>query len=387
MRKFLEGSMAVAEAVRLSRPHVISAYPITPQTHIVEHLADMVANGETDAQYINVESEFGAASVVLGASATGARTYSATTAQGLLLMGEVLFNISGLRLPVVMTVANRAISAPINIWNDHSDAMVFRDAGWIMLFAEDNQEAYDMHFQAYKIGENPEISLPVMVNMDGFILTHAYEEIDSITQEQADEFLPPFEPVVHLDVENPITMGVLAEPQWYMETRYRLQEALDESRPLIKSIAQEFKDKFGRWYGDLIDTYKADDAETVFVTMGSLAGTVKDTIDDLRAKGEKVGLLKIRCYRPFPGEEIVEALKGVGKVIVLEKALSYGASGMLSDEIKAALYHAPHSPEVSGFFIGLGGRDIPMSSLVNVYNQARAERKDNVFVDLKTELV
>ena len=387
MKEFLEGSMAVALGVSVCKPHVISAYPITPQTHIVEHLSELVADGDLKSQFINVESEFGAASVVLGAASAGARAFSATTSQGLLLMGEVLFNISGMRLPLVITVANRAVSAPINIWNDHSDAMIFRDAGWIMLFAEDNQEVHDMHIQAYKIGETPEISLPVMVNMDGFILTHAYEPVDTIDQEDADEFLPPFNPVVKLDVENPLTMGPLAEPQWYLETRYRIQEAMLEAKPLVKQVAKEFKDKFGRWYGDVIDTYRMDDAEIVYVAMGSICGTIKDTVDTLRDKGEKAGLLKIRLYRPFPGDEIVEALKDKKKVIVLEKAVSLGASGMLSDEIKAAFYPTQHRPEISSTFGGLGGRDISQASLAKLYDRVKGERQDNIFVDLKTELV
>ena len=244
-----------------------------------------------------------------------------------------------------------------------------------------------MHLQAYKIGETPEISLPVMINMDGFILTHAFEGVDVISQEEADSFLPPFKPAVHLDVKNPVTMGVLAEPQWYMEARCRMQEALYESRPVIKQAARDFKGKFGRWYGDVIDTYRIDGAETVFVAMGSLIGTLKDAVDDLRDKGEKVGLLKIRCFRPFPGQEIAEALKNTRRVAIMEKAFSLGASGILGDEIKAALYATPYRPEISTFFIGLGGRDIPKSSIVNVYNQVKAKQQNNVFVDLKTELV
>ncbi len=387
MREFIEGSMAVARGVAVCRPHVVSAYPITPQTHIVEHLSEMVADGELDSQFINVESEFGAASVVLGAAAAGGRSYSATTSQGLLLMGEVLFNIAGLRLPISITVANRAVSAPINIWNDHSDAMVFRDAGWIMLFAEDNQEVHDMQIQAYKIGENPEIMLPVLVNMDGFILTHAYETVETISQKEADEFLPPFKPEYYLDVNKPITMGVLGDPDYYLETRYSLQEAIDESRDVVRNVAKEFKDKFGRWYGGLIDTYRTEDADTVFVAMGSLVGTIKDTIDDLRDNGEKVGLLKIRCYRPWPGEEVVETLKNADNVIVLEKAVSLGASGMVADEIKASLFDTPHRPKISNFFIGLGGRDIPKESLVRVYNQVKDKPQYNQFVDLKPELL
>lgn len=386
MRKLIEGSMAVAEMVRLCRPNVVAAYPITPQTHIVENLSQFVADGDLKAEFLNVESEFGAASVVLGASATGARAYSTTTSQGLLLMGEVLYNISGLRLPVVITCANRAISAPINIWNDHSDAMTVRDAGWIMFFAEDNQEAADLHPQAYKIGENPEICLPVLINMDGFILTHAFEPVDIPEQEEIDSFLPPYRPSEYLTVKDPRTFGLLAEPQWYAETRYKLYETLEDSRPVIETVADEFKSKFGRYYGGLIDTYRLDDAERAFVAMGSLVGTLKDVVDDLRAKGEKVGLLKIRSFRPFPKKRIIEACADVKELIVLEKAFSFGSGGVLQEEIRAAFYRQKNQPTVSGFVVGLGGRDIPPSTLTDVYNRSKGKVISNAFIDLRPEV-
>ncbi|MCJ7459853.1 MAG: pyruvate ferredoxin oxidoreductase [candidate division Zixibacteria bacterium] len=387
MKKVIEGSMAVAEAVKVCRPHVISAYPITPQTHIVENLSQFVADGELKAEFLNVESEFGAASVVLGASATGARAYSATTAQGLLLMVEVLFNIAGLRLPVVITCTNRAVSAPINIWNDQQDAMTIRDSGWIMLFAEDNQEAADMHLQAFKIGEHPEIMLPVMVNMDGFILTHAFEPIEFIDQKMADEFLPPFKPELYLTPKNPLTFGVLAEPDWYMETRYRLQKAIEASTDMIEEVADQFKKTFGRYQGGLVEKYRLDGAETVIVSMGSVVGTIKEVVDALRDKGKKIGVLKIRTFRPFPKEAIYDALKNVKNVIVMEKAISLGATGILYDEIKAALYGKPSQPKVSGFIAGLGGRDIPKESIMKVIEKGEAGISDNVFVDLKENLI
>jgi len=387
MKKVIEGSMAVAEAVKVCRPHVISAYPITPQTHIVENLSQFVADGELKAEFLNVESEFGAASVVLGASATGARAYSATTAQGLLLMVEVLFNIAGLRLPVVITCTNRAVSAPINIWNDQQDAMTIRDSGWIMLFAEDNQEAADMHLQAFKIGEHPEIMLPVMVNMDGFILTHAFEPIELIDQKMADEFLPPFKPELYLTPKNPLTFGILAEPDWYMETRYRLQKAIEASTDMIEEVADQFKRTFGRYQGGLVEKYRLEGAETVIVSMGSVVGTIKEVVDELRDKGKKVGVLKIRAFRPFPKEAIYDALKNVKNVIVMEKAISLGATGILYDEIKAALYGKPSQPKVSGFIAGLGGRDIPKESIMKVIEKGEAGISDNVFVDLKENLI
>jgi pyruvate ferredoxin oxidoreductase alpha subunit len=387
MRKVIEGSMAVAEAVKVCRPHVISAYPITPQTHIVENLSQFVADGELKTQFINVESEFGAASVILGASATGARAYSTTTAQGLLLMAEVLFNIAGLRLPVSITCANRAISAPINIWNDHQDTMTVRDSGWILLFAEDNQEVADMQLQAFKIGEHPEIMLPVMVNMDGFILTHAFEPIELMDQKMADEFLPPYKPELYLTTKNPLTFGILAEPDWYMETRYRLQKAIEASADMIEEVADKFNKTFGRYSGGLVENYRLDGAETAVVSMGSVVGTIKEVVDELRDKGKKVGVLKIRSYRPFPKKAVYDALKKVKNVIVIEKAISLGASGILYDDIKAALYGKPTQPKVSGFIAGLGGRDIPKESIVKVIEKGETSVVENGFVDLKEHLI
>jgi len=386
MKKLIEGSMAVAEMVKLCRPNVVAAYPITPQTHIVENLSQFVADGDLKAEFLNVESEFGAASVVLGASAAGARAYSTTTAQGLLLMSEVLHNIAGLRLPVIITCANRAISAPINIWNDHSDAMTVRDAGWVMLFAEDNQEAADMHPQAFRFGENPDICLPVLINMDGFILTHAFEPVDMPDQKEVDDFLPPYKPTEYLTVKNPRTFGLLAEPQWYAETRYKIHETFEDVKPLIEKTADDFKAKFGRYYGGLIDTYRLDDAERAFVSMGSLIGTLKDVVDTLRAKGEKVGILKIRSFRPFPKEKIREVCRDIKELIVLEKAFSFGLGGILQEEVRAALYKAKHQPTVSGFVLGLGGRDVSPELLIDIYNRSKGREISNGFIDLKPEV-
>ena len=387
MRQFIEGSMAVSESVKLCRPDVIAAYPITPQTHIVEFLAKMVADGDLKSQFINVESEFGAASVVLGASAVGARAYSATTAQGLALMSEVLYNIAGMRLPVVLTIANRAMSAPINIWNDHSDAVIIRDAGLIMLFAEDAQELMDIHPQAFKIAENPEISLPVSVNMDGFILTHAFEPVEILSQKQVTDFLPPFKPVVSLDLNDPKTMGLLAEPTWYMETRYQIKETMDESLPVIEKTARDFEKLTGRWYGGLIDTYRMEDAETAFVAMGSLIGTLKDVVDTLREKGEKVGIIKIRSFRPFPHEKIREASANLKNIVVFDKSYSLGFGTILQQEMRSCFYKQKHQPDISGFVVGLGGRDIPPQSLINSYNLAKKGEVSNEFVDLRADVV
>ncbi len=387
MKKVIEGSMAVAEAVKVCRPHVIAAYPITPQTHIVEYLSQFVADGELKSQFVNVESEFGAASVVLGASATGARVFSATSAQGLLLMAEVIFNIAGLRLPVIMTIANRAVSAPINIWNDHQDVMAVRDSGAIILFAEDNQEVADLHVQAYKLAEHPEIMLPVLVNMDGFILTHAFEPVEFFDQKMVDEFLPPFKPELYLTTKNPLTFGVLAEPDWYLETRYRMEQAIEASSDMIEEVADQFRKTFGRYSGGLVEKYRLDGAETCVVAMGSAVGTIKEVADELREKGKRIGVLKIRSYRPFPKEAIHEALKGVRNVIVIEKAISLGATGILYDDVKAALYQKPNQPKISGFIAGLGGRDIPKESVVKAIEKGEAQTVDNVFVDLRENLI
>jgi pyruvate ferredoxin oxidoreductase alpha subunit len=387
LKKFWEGSQGVAEAVKLCQPEVISAYPITPQTHIVERLSQMVADGDLKSEFINVESEFSAASVILGASAAGSRAYSATTSQGLLLMAEVLFNLAGMRLPVVITCANRSVSAPINIWNDQQDAMTVRDSGIIQLFAEDNQEVYDMHLQAYKIAEDPDISLPVIVNMDGFILTHAYEPIETITQKEADEFLPPYGPDRKLDPAQPGTFGVVADPNWYMETRYAMQKSQEAAKRVIKKITGEFKQKFGRLQGDLIETYRMEGAETVVVAMGSLIGTLKDLIDEERDNGKKIGVLKVRCFRPFPEEEIREALKDVENILVFEKAFCLGLGGILYHEIRSALYMSSSRPNLKCFVVGLGGRDIPKTSLKRTLDSFSPSLPDLNFVDLKEEQI
>ncbi|EQB62440.1 MAG: Pyruvate ferredoxin oxidoreductase alpha subunit [candidate division Zixibacteria bacterium RBG-1] len=387
MKKVLEGSKAIAEAVKLCRPQVISAYPITPQTHIVEALSRMVAEGQLKAEFINVESEFSAASVILGACAAGSRAYSTTTSQGLLLMVEVLFNLAGMRLPVVLTCTNRSVSAPINIWNDHQDVMTIRDAGLILLFAEDNQEAYDLHFVAYKVGESKEVSLPVVVNMDGFILTHAYEPIEILTQEQVDEFLPPFQPLKKLDPENPATFGMLADPGWYLETRISMQKAMENSKSVLKQVIGEFRQKFGRLAGDLLETYRMEQAKTAFVAMGSMVGTLKDMVDEERDKGNPVGLVKVRSFRPFPEEELREVLGSAEKILVLEKAFSLGLGGILYHELRSALYGLPLSPQISGYVLGLGGRDIPKKSLSKILEDFNKTTPALNFVDAKENIL
>ena len=389
MKDFLEGSRAVAEAIKLCKPGVISAYPITPQTHIVEELAQMVANGELKSQFVNVESEHSAASVVLGGVACGVRSYTATSSQGLLYMAEVIFNIAGMRLPLVLTCANRAVSAPINIWNDQQDSVSLRDAGWIQLYAENNQEAVDFHLIGYRLGEDKSIMLPVMVCMDGFILTHGMEPLDLPEQEKVDKFLPPYRPLYKLDPAEPLTMGLLADPDYYLETRFAIQQTLKEALNFIPKISKEFSCIFGRDYKDcLIEEYFTKDAQKVIVAMGSVCGTIKEAVDKLRAKGKKVGLLKIISFRPFPYVKVYEALKNVPQVAVLDKAVSLGAYAPLAIELKAAFFGKKKSPKViSSFVAGLGGRDITLDSIKEIFRKLNAKEVNQEFIDLKPELL
>jgi pyruvate ferredoxin oxidoreductase alpha subunit len=369
-----EGSHAVAEAVKLCRPNVISAYPITPQTHIVEDLSQMVADGEIPCEYVVVESEFAAASVVMGAASAGVRTYTATTSQGLLLMYEVLFNIAGSRLPINLTCANRAVSAPISIWNDQQDSVEVRDAGWIQLYAEDSQEIHDLQPISYKVGEDRRVRLPVMNMMDGFVLTHTYEPVKRMEQEQVDQFLPPYDPVVKLDPENPLTFGAFAMPDTYHEIRYMLNRAVMNSKGVLEDAFKEFGEIFGREYNPYFEEYRTDDADIILLTMGSLAGTIKDSVDRLREDGEKVGLLKLRTVRPWPAAELRKALDGASTVAVIEKDISLGHEGTVSSDLKAALHHHG-GPLVHSFVAGLGGRDIPISDIRWTYNKAKSIRE------------
>jgi pyruvate ferredoxin oxidoreductase alpha subunit len=388
MKAFLEGSRAVAEVVKLCHPGVISAYPITPQTHIVEELAQLVADGQLNSQFVNVESEHSALSCVLGAVASGVRAYTATSSQGLLYMGEVVFNVAGLRLPLVMTCANRAVSAPINIWNDQQDSVSLRDAGWIQLYAEDIQETVDLHLIGYRLGEDKSMMLPVMVCIDGFILTHGIETVEMPAQEEVDKFLPPYQPLYKLDPQNPVTMGSLVDPEAYTETRYALQKTQEEALKLIPKITAEFAKVFGRQHNGLIEEYRLKDAERAIVAMGSVCGTAKEVIDELRAKGKKVGLLKIIAYRPFPAQEIYEALKNAGKVAVLDRALSLGSYAPLAAEVKAAFFGKKKKPQViSSFIVGLGGRDITKDSVKEIFRLLTARERAEEFIDLKPELL
>ena len=380
MLRQIEGSQGVAGAVALCRPEVICAYPISPQTHIVEALSDKARSGElAPCEYLNVESEFAAMSACIGASATGARTYTATASQGLLYMAEALYNASGLGLPIVMTVANRAIGAPINIWNDHSDTMSQRDSGWIQLYAESNQEALDLHIQAFRLAED--LSLPVMVCMDGFILTHAFERLDVPGPDDVDAFLPPYEPRQALDPDEPLTIGAMVGPEAFFEVRYLAHAKQMQALDRIPEIAGDFKARFGRESGGLIRGYRIEDAETIVVALGSVLGTLEDTVDELREEGHLVGVLGIKSFRPFPLEEVRAALEGAKRVVVLEKALAIGIGGIVSANVRMALSGVQlHGYTVIG---GLGGRAITRASLAGMLHDAmRDELEPLTFLDL-----
>jgi pyruvate ferredoxin oxidoreductase alpha subunit len=386
MLKYVEGSHAVSEMVARCRPQVISAYPITPQTHIVEDLARRVGEGELEAEFINVESEFSAASVVLGASAAGARAYTTTTSQGLLLMNEVIYCIAGMRLPIVLTCANRAISAPLNIWNDQQDSMTVRDAGWIQLHAEDNQEAADLHLQAFKIAE--QTSLPVMVCMDGFILTHAFEPVDLPEQKEVDAFLPPFKPQHLVDPRWPRALGLYADQRFYMETRYILHRALEKSEQTIQQVSADFAQAFGRQSGGLLKTYHLEDADLVIVTMGSIAGTIKDLIDELAQEGKKVGLLQICSFRPFPRQAVYQVLRNKMNIVVLEKSVSLGRGGILGSDIRWSFPRAEKNGRViSSYIAGLGGRNISKEALRDMVARVETEPVELAFLGLNKEII
>ena len=385
MLKQTEGSRAIAEAVALCRPEVICAYPITPQTHIVEALGEMVKDGAlADCEYIIVESEFAALSVAIGASAAGARSYTATASQGILFMAEAVYNAAGLGLPIVMTIGNRAIGAPINIWNDHSDSMALRDAGWIQLYAETNQEAVDLHILAFRLGE--ELSCPVMVCVDGFILTHAVERLDVPTQAEVDAFLPPFEPVQVLDVEDPVSIGAMVGPEAFFEVRYLQHHKQQRALELIPALAVEFRAHFGRDSGGLVRSYRTDDAQTIVVALGSVNGTIKDVVDAMRDDGHRIGALTICSFRPFPLAAVRAALEHAERVVVIEKSLAVGLGGVVSDGVRKALSGIVlHGHTV---IAGLGGRSITRKSLRALFERAeRGELGQLEFLDLDTAIV
>lgn len=355
-----EASIAVAEAVGLCDADVIAAYPITPQTHIVEHLSELVANGELDAEFIPVESEHSAMSCCVGSSAAGARTFTATASQGLALMHEILYIASALRLPIVMCVVDRSMSGPISIWNDHSDIMAERDTGWIQTFAENAQEAVDLAIHAFRVAEDPTVCLPIIFNLDGFILSHMIEPLVMPTKEEVDRYLPEFKPQQRLDVDHPVSMGPVGVPQIYTEAKYTQQVAINQSMPIIEQAWDEFEEVFGRRYHP-IETYRAEGAEVLLVTMGSIGETAMTYVDQARDSGVPVGLVRIRLWRPFPQQAFLEAVAGAKALAVLDRCPSFGAvGGPVASELKSLLYGRKSQPKVVEFQVGLGGRDVPV---------------------------
>ena len=376
MKKVIEASEAVALGVKLCKPLVIPMYPITPQTHIVERLADYINDGDLDAEMIHAESEHSAISAALGAQATGVRTFTATASQGLALMHEILFVVSGMRLPIVMAVANRALSAPINIWNDHQDSISARDSGWLQFYVESAQEALDTIIMAYKIAENRDVLLPVMVCLDGFTLSHVYEPVDIPSQKEVNSFLPSYKPIyAYLDPKKPITQGPIAFPDTFMELKKMQQESMEKSLPIIENVNREFKKKFKRSYGDgLIETYKIEDAKYALAGMGTLCSTARVVIDDLRKKGKKVGLIKIKSFRPFPKEKLRKICKNLKGLAVIDRSVSPGNDGALLMETKECLFDL--KIKINGFIAGLGGRDITEKHLINAIEKI-GDKKTN----------
>ena len=358
MKRFLSGDEAFAEGVRLARPQVISAYPITPQTVVVERLSEMVEAGTLDAEYVHVESEHSALSCAIGASATGARTFTATSSQGLLYMAECLTYASGGRFPIVMMNANRATALPWNIYGDQRDSLALLDHGWIQVYAEDNQEALDLALMAYAVAEDPRVATPVMVNLDGFALTHTYEMVDVPEPAQADAFLPPYETANRFDFDEPVNIGYSAGPEYNRYYKYWEHRDMCVAETVVEEVEGRFAETFGRSYPGMVEALNCEDADVVLVTLGSTAGLVRGTVARLRAAGRKVGLLKIRYLRPMPARAVAEALRSVKAVGVLEQDVSFGAEGTVFTNVNSVLHQAGNFAPTFNFIGGLGGDDI-----------------------------
>jgi len=366
MRKVMKCNEAAAWAAKLAKPKVVAAFPITPSTLVPEKISEFIADGEMDAEFIKVESEHSAISACVGASAAGVRAFTATASQGLALMHEVLFIAAGMRLPIVIAIGNRSLSAPINIWNDWQDSISERDTGWMQFYAENNQEALDLILMAFKVAENERVLLPAMVGFDAFILTHTVEPVEIPDQEVVDEFLGEYVPKhAYLDPAKPITQGALGFPAHYMEVRYTVWEAMENARQVIKEVFDEFEKKFGRRY-HMIEEYKTDDAEIILLTMGSLAGTLKDFVDKKREEGVKIGAAKMTVYRPFPIEEFRALAKKAKVLAILEKDISFGISGAVFADAGRVLVNEKEKPILLDFIIGLGGRDVTFENLEEV---------------------
>jgi len=380
----MEASFAISEAVKLADTDVVAAYPITPQTHIVESLAEIVANGELDAEFICVESEHSAMSACVGSSAVGARTFTATAGQGLELMHEVLYVAASSRLPIVMAVANRALSGPLNVWGDHSDVMATRDCGWIQYFTENAQEAFDLTLCAFKIAEDPKVLFPVMVNLDGFFVSHVVEPLYLLEKEELEGFIPPLKYPFPLDPKKPVTMGAFAPPVLYSEAKKAQEEALRSTKEVILRVWKEFGERFGRSYNP-IETYRTEDADTLLLGIGSFTETASVAIDELREKGEKVGLVRLRLWRPFPFAELRAAVKSAKYLIVFDRCLSLGGpGGPLCSEIKSALYPEKKKPKIFNFVGGMGGRDVTPQQFADMILRGREIIDKNIPIEYET---
>ena len=381
----IEVSLAIAEAAKLAKVDVVAAYPITPQTHIIEHLAELVADGELDAAYIPVESEHSAMSACCGASAAGARTFTATAGQGLELMHEMLYVASAMQLPVVMAVANRALSAPLSVWGDHSDAMAVRDTGWIQIFVENGQEAVDNVLCAFRIAEDQRVLLPVMIHLDGFYLSHMIEPMVFPEQSEVDKFIPPYQHPLPLNPDKPVTMGAFGPPFIYSETKQAQEVNLRAAKEVVLECWSDFGNRFKRYYSP-VESYRCEEARVLLLTMGSFSETAMIAIDKMRGEGRQVGLLRLRLWRPFPFEEIRQAVKNAEVLIVLDRALSFGGpGGPVCSEIRSALYHEDKKPKVISFVGGLGGRDITVAGFEDIItrgieiSQTGSEQEFEVF--------
>jgi pyruvate ferredoxin oxidoreductase alpha subunit len=374
-KAFLSGNEAVAEGVRLASPHVIAAYPITPQTVVVERLAEMVEDGRLKSEFLHVESEHSALSACMGASSIGARTFTATSSQGLLYMAECLHYASGGRFPIVMMNANRSLALPWSIYGDHRDSLSQLDCGWIQIYVEDAQESLDMVIQSYAIAENLKVLTPVMINLDGFVLTHTYELVDIPQKDEVDKFLPPFETPYKMDLENPKNMGFSSSPSDNTEFKVQQHKAVLDAKEVIKEVDDSFRKAFGRGYGGLVDAYLCEDAEFIMVSLGSTTGTCRTVVDELRQEGWKAGVLKIRFMRPFPEEEIIEITKNAKAVGVIDRDISFGYEGTVFTNVNSALSKAGANVRSLNFIAGLGGRDISKESIREAFYDLREESR------------
>lgn len=373
VKEMVKGNFATAVAAKLARAEVVPAYPITPSTLFPEQISEYVANGEMETQFVPVESEHSAMSACIGASAAGVRTCTATSSQGLALMHELLFIASGMRLPIVMVVANRALSAPINIWGDHSDTMAERDAGWMQCYAERNQEALDLMLIGFKVAEDRRVLLPVMVGLDAFVLTHTIEPVEIPEQADVDIFLPRYSsPYCTLDPAHPMTIGSFVTPEHYMEFKLAQERAMTRASSVINEVFKEFEEIFGRRY-QKVSGYRTEDADIILLTIGSMTGTARAAVDELRAQGHKAGVVKLTVYRPFPLLELHGMLGRAKAVAVVERAYSYGCAGPLYSELGSACYSLERRPLLLNYIIGLGGRDIVIEDFKRIYSDAAAK--------------